>query len=103
MYALDGKLLDHQVRGGITLSSQGVATDVLHPKVPAATKPPKPAKTYFVELLLRRHGHVVDRNVYWLSTQKDVINWQKTIGNTRATMTQYANLRALNSAAGRDT
>ncbi|HEY3943820.1 MAG TPA: hypothetical protein VGL78_01215 [Solirubrobacteraceae bacterium] len=97
VYALDGKLLNHQVRGGIALSSQGVATDVLHPKVPAATKPPKQAKTYFIELLLRRHGHVIDRNVYWFSTQKDVINWKKTLGNTGAIMTQYANLRALDS------
>ena len=32
VYALDGKLLNHQVRGGITLSSQGVATNVLHPE-----------------------------------------------------------------------
>ena len=35
--------------------------------------------------------------MYWFSTQKDVINWKKTLGNTGAIMTQSANLRALNS------
>jgi exo-1,4-beta-D-glucosaminidase len=63
--------------------------------VPATTKPPTPAQTYFIELLLVQHGQVVDRNVYWLSTQKDLVNWAKTIGNPQATMTRYANLTAL--------
>jgi exo-1,4-beta-D-glucosaminidase len=97
VYGLNGKLLDHKSRSGISLASQGVATGVLHPKVPATTKPPKHAKAYFVELLLRRGGHVVDRNVYWFSTQKDAVNWRKTLGNTSAIMTRFANLRALNS------
>jgi exo-1,4-beta-D-glucosaminidase len=70
---------------------------VLTPRVPAATTPPTPAKVYFVELLLRRHGAVIDRNVYWLSTQPDVINWAKTLGNPQATMGSYANLTELNS------
>jgi len=95
VYGLDGNLLDHKSRNGISVAGQGVATGVLHPAVPAATKPPKPAKTYFVELLLRQQGHVVDRNVYWLSTQKDLVNWRKTIGMPQATMTRYANLKAL--------
>jgi exo-1,4-beta-D-glucosaminidase len=97
VYALDGRLLDHRARSGITLGSQGVATNVLQPLVPAATKPPTPARTYFVELLLRRHGQTLDRNVYWLSTQRDVINWPKTIGNTHAKMKQFANVQALHS------
>ncbi len=97
VYALDGKRLDHKTRGGIKLSSQGVATGLLHPTVPATTKPPKPAKTYFIELLLRQHGRIIDRNVYWFSTQKDVINWKKTLGWTGAIMTQYANLKELHS------
>jgi exo-1,4-beta-D-glucosaminidase len=95
VYTLAGALLDHQVRSGITLRSQEVATQVLHPSVPATTRPPKPAETYFVELLLLQHGQIVDRNVYWLSTQKDVVNWAKTIGNPQATMTRFANLTAL--------
>jgi exo-1,4-beta-D-glucosaminidase len=91
VYALDGTLLDHQVRAGITLNTQDVATDVLHPDVPASTKP----QTYFVELLLLHQGQVVDRNVYWLSTQNDVVNWHKTIGNPQASMTRFASFRAL--------
>jgi exo-1,4-beta-D-glucosaminidase len=95
VYSLNGTLLDHKVRSGISLKSQGVATDILHPAVPATTKPPKPAKTYFVELVLSQNGHPVDRNVYWFSTQKDVVNWPKTLGLPQATMTQYANLKEL--------
>ena len=47
--------------------------------------------------MLREHGQVVDRNVYWLSTQQDVVNWKKTMGNPQATMTRYASLRQLQS------
>jgi exo-1,4-beta-D-glucosaminidase len=96
VYSLDGKLLDHKSRSGISLASQEVVTGILHPKVPAATQPPMPARTYFIELLLRRRGRVIDRNVYWLSTQRDAINWSKTLGNTHAIMTRYANFKALN-------
>ena len=42
----------------------------------------------------RRHGQLVDRNVYWLSTQQDEVNWDETIGNPQATMTQYGDLDA---------
>ncbi len=97
VYALDGKLLDHKSRSGITLKSQGVMTGVLHPSVPAHTKPPNAAQVYFVELVLSQGGKVLDRNVYWLSTQQDVVDWKKTLGQTHATMTQYANLKSLQS------
>jgi exo-1,4-beta-D-glucosaminidase len=53
-----------------------------------------------VELLLTEGGVVVDRNVYWLSTRRDVVNWKKTIGNPQAHMTRYANLRQLHDLAG---
>jgi exo-1,4-beta-D-glucosaminidase len=95
VYALDGKLLDHQARGDITLDSQGVATNLLRPHVPPTTEPPRRAQTYFVELLLSQNGQVVDRNVYWLSTQKDLVNWRKTLGMPQATMKRFANLGAL--------
>jgi exo-1,4-beta-D-glucosaminidase len=95
VYNLAGGLLDDQQAGNITLASQQVASSVLTPKVPAATVPPAPAQTYFVELLLRQGGTVVDRNVYWLSTQQDVTNWAKTIGQPQGTLSQYANLQAL--------
>jgi exo-1,4-beta-D-glucosaminidase len=38
---------------------------------------------------------VIDRNVYWLSTQPDVVDWAKTMGNPQATMTQFADLGQL--------
>jgi exo-1,4-beta-D-glucosaminidase len=95
VYALDGSLLDHERRSSLKLRSQGVATEVLHPRVPATTRPPTPAQTYFVELLLLQQGQVIERNVYWLSTQKDLVNWRKTMGNPQAKMNQFADLSAL--------
>lgn len=38
---------------------------------------------------------MVDRNVYWLSTQQDVVDWRATDGDTHATMSQYADLTGL--------
>jgi len=99
VYAVDGQLLDDQTASGISVNPQGVARELLHPVVPAATTPPTPAKTYFVELLLTRAGEVVDRNVYWLSTQRDVVNWRKTRGNPQATMSRYGDLAQLRSLA----
>ena len=92
VYNLAGTLLDDRTAKGITLRSQQVKTGVLTPKVPTASTPPR---TYFVELLLFQDGTLMDRNVYWLSTQKDVVNWNATIGNPSATMSRYANLTAL--------
>jgi exo-1,4-beta-D-glucosaminidase len=37
----------------------------------------------------------VDRNVYWLSTQPDVVSWTKTLGQPQGTETTYANLTSL--------
>ncbi len=54
-----------------------------------------PVRVYFVEVALRQHGVLVDRNVYWLSTQRDAVNWKETLGNPVATMSTYANLQAL--------
>jgi exo-1,4-beta-D-glucosaminidase len=91
VYDLAGTVLDDQTASDITLSSQQVRNAVLTPKVPAGTA----AQTYFVELLLRQDGAVVDRNVYWLSTQPDVVNWKKSLGQPVGTLSQYANLQAL--------
>jgi len=99
VYGLDGTLLDDQVSGTLKLSSQEVRNDVLTPNVPATTAPPEPAKTYFVELLLRKGDRVIDRNVYWQSTQQDIVNWDATMGNPQATMSQYADLTALQGLA----
>ncbi len=97
VYNLSGKLLDERRASGLRLTSQQVLSNVLAPRVPAVTAPPAPARAYFVELLLRQGSRLVDRNVYWLSTQRDIVNWKATIGNPQATMTQYANLRALST------
>jgi exo-1,4-beta-D-glucosaminidase len=99
VYSVAGQLLDNQRAKGISVAGQGVARELLRPAVPATTAPPTPAKMYFVELLLKRHHKVIDRNVYWLSTQQDLVNWDKTIGNPQATMTQFANLSQLQSLA----
>jgi exo-1,4-beta-D-glucosaminidase len=61
------------------------------PKVPSGN----PTQVYFVELLLKQNGNLVDRNVYWLSTQPDVVSWSKTLGQPQGTLSQYANLQAL--------
>jgi exo-1,4-beta-D-glucosaminidase len=37
--------------------------------------------------------------VYWLSTQQDQVDWAKTLGKPQATMTQYADLSALQGLA----
>ncbi|MGN6868116.1 MAG: glycosyl hydrolase 2 galactose-binding domain-containing protein [Solirubrobacteraceae bacterium] len=97
VYSVGGTLLDDQTASGISLTSQGVAQDVLHPAAPATGSAPQ---TYFVELLLTRHGQLVDRNVYWLSTQPDEVNWDATMGNPQATMTQYGDLKQLQSLDG---
>jgi len=99
VYSVAGKLLDDRSATGMSVGAGGVRENILRPSVPAATRPPHPAQAYFVELLLRRAGRVVDRNVYWLSTQPDVVNWAKTIGQPQATMTSYANLTGLRRLA----
>ncbi|HXP21073.1 MAG TPA: beta-mannosidase [Streptosporangiaceae bacterium] len=96
VYNLAGTVLDDRTASNITLTSQQVLNNVLTPSVPAATVPPTPASVYFVELLVRNSsGTVVDRNVYWLSTQQDITNWSSTLGNPQGTLSQYADLTAL--------
>src|SRR6266568_1899268 len=90
VYSLGGTVLDDQTASNITLAGQQVRTSVLAPKVPTS-----PVETYFVELQLKQNGTLVDRNVYWLSTQPDVVNWSKTLGQPQGTLTQYANLTGL--------
>ena len=91
VYSLAGTVLDDQTASNITLASQQVLNNVLTPKVPAGS----PVQVYFVELQLRRSGTLVDRNVYWLSTQPDVVNWTKSLGQPQGTLSQYANLQSL--------
>jgi exo-1,4-beta-D-glucosaminidase len=91
VYNLAGTLLDDQTASNITLASQQVRSKVLTPKVPAGS----PVQVYFVELLLKQNGTLADRNVYWLSTQADAVNWKKTLGKPVGAITTYANLQSL--------
>lgn len=95
VYDTAGKVLDDQTAKNVSLGSQGVLTGLLKPKVPAETKAPAKAQVYFVELQVSQGGKVVDRNVYWMSTQKDVVDWGKTLGQPQATLSQYSDLTAL--------
>lgn len=96
---LDGTVLDDQQATGVSLLSQQVRNKVLTLSVPAATAPPAAPYIYFVEVLLRKGTRVIDRSVYWESTQPDVVNWNRTEGNPQATMRQYADLQALQHLA----
>src|SRR5262249_7359434 len=80
-----------QTASNISLTSQQVKTGVLTPNVP----PSNPVQAYFVELILRQNGAFADRNVYWLSTQPDSMNWSKTLGQPQGTQSTYANLTSL--------
>jgi exo-1,4-beta-D-glucosaminidase len=97
VYSLAGTVLNDQTAANITLGSQQVMNKVLTPVVPKAGS--SPVQTYFVELLLSHNGSVVDRNVYWLSTQQDATNWSKTLDNPAGVITTYANLTALGTLA----
>jgi len=97
VHDLSGTVVDTQTSGSVTLSPQEVHTAVLTPKVPAVTTAPTPATTYFVELTMRHGATVIDHNVYWRSTQRDVVDWPASLGNTQATMTQYADMQGLNT------
>jgi exo-1,4-beta-D-glucosaminidase len=91
IYNLAGTLLDDQTASNISLASQQVKNNVLTPNVPAGN----PVQVYFVDLVLRQNGTFIDRNVYWLSTQADVVNWTKTLGQPQGTIATYANLTSL--------
>ncbi|HYK27795.1 MAG TPA: beta-mannosidase [Streptosporangiaceae bacterium] len=91
VYNLAGAVLDDQTSGSVSLASQQVLNNVLTPKVPTGPK----GTTYFVELQLKQNGTVIDRNVYWLSTTPDAVNWNKTLGQPQGTISTYANLTGL--------
>jgi exo-1,4-beta-D-glucosaminidase len=91
---LDGTVKSVKRQSVPALRSQDVRT-VLTPPVPAGT-----SRTYFAELTLTRGGATVSRNVYWLSTKPDVIDWPATLGDgSGATFEDggYADLTGLRS------
>jgi exo-1,4-beta-D-glucosaminidase len=93
VYNLAGTVTNDQTSPAETVTSQQVLKNVLTPTVPTTPA----GTTYFVELLLRQNGTDIDRNVYWLSTTPDVVNWSKSLGHPVGTVSQYANLTELNS------
>ncbi|WP_285629688.1 glycoside hydrolase family 2 protein [Actinoallomurus iriomotensis] len=89
---LNGAVRDERRVAVSGLASQGVQT-VLTPKVPAQT-----SQTYFLELTLSKGGRTVSRNVYWLSTKPDKVDWAKTVGQGYGATFQpagYADLTGL--------
>ena len=93
VYNLAGTVTDDQTSPTETLASQHVLNNVLTPKVPTTPA----GTTYFVELLLKQNGTLIDRNVYWLSTTKDAVNWSKSLGKPVGVISTYANLTGLQS------
>ncbi|WP_239949854.1 glycoside hydrolase family 2 protein [Dyella terrae] len=88
---LDGSVLYEKHLQGIDLAGNHAQ--------PLATLPTiaKLSPTYFIELdLTASDGKPISRNVYWLSTRTDVLDWAKS--NWYLTpLTQYADLTALAS------
>jgi exo-1,4-beta-D-glucosaminidase len=91
VYNLAGTVTDDQTASNITLGSQQVLNKVLTPKVPTTPA----GTTYFVELLLKQNGTLMDRNVYWLSTTTDAVNWSKSLDQPQGVISTYANLTGL--------
>ena len=91
--------LDGSVRGVgeanlAALGSQDVKT-VLTPTVPAGI-----STTYFLRLTLSQGNKTVSRNVYWLSTKPDEIDWANTIDQGNGAAVEpggYADLTGLRS------
>jgi exo-1,4-beta-D-glucosaminidase len=78
------------------LSSQDVRT-VLTPPVPAGI-----STTYFLKLTLTDGDRVVSRNVYWLSTRPDQVDFSRTLGEgsgAEFAAGGYADLTGLQSLA----
>ncbi|TME94087.1 MAG: beta-mannosidase [Chloroflexi bacterium] len=97
VYDINSNVLDRQTSASLSVGSQVVVNGVLTPRVPATGS--TPVQTYFVELVMSQGGATIERNVYWLSTQADIVNWSKSLGQPKSTISQYANLTALNGLA----
>jgi exo-1,4-beta-D-glucosaminidase len=70
---------------------------VLRPGIPAGI-----SRTYFLKLTLTRRGHAVSRNVYWLSTKPDRLDWDETVGSGSGAVFEpngYADLTGLQTLA----
>jgi len=72
---VNGTVRDSRQVAVPAVSTQDVLT-VLKPTVPADV-----SSTYFLKLVLNQGDRVVSRNVYWLSTKVDQVDYAKTIGD----------------------
>jgi exo-1,4-beta-D-glucosaminidase len=94
-YDMVGNVLTTQGASDVTLPSQGVMNQIL--TIPNPTLPDVngvPQRTYFLELILKRGAHVLDRNVYWLSTINDIPTYT---GAAYPNLSTYGDLRNLQS------
>ncbi|HEU0198699.1 MAG TPA: hypothetical protein VFQ88_15980 [Nevskiaceae bacterium] len=86
---LDGKVRYQKDVKGIALAANHAQPLMALPQLT------KLSSTYFVELELENQaGKPISRNVYWLSTQPDELDWKKSNWYTTP-VSRYANLTAL--------
>ncbi|AHI01904.1 carbohydrate-binding protein [Kutzneria viridogrisea] len=89
VFNADGTVKSDSTQNSVTAKGNGSTTLA---KVPT---PSGLSSTYFVRLLLRdANGTVVDRNVYWLSTKADVLDYGKSTWYDTP-QTGYADLTGL--------
>jgi len=84
-------VLDDPDRSGITLASQQVLTKVLTPKVPTGN----PIQVYFVELLAGAGGTLIDPQRLLAVHPAGRGQLDQDAGPAAGTLSQYANLQAL--------
>ena len=99
-HALTARIRVRDLDGGIRYDKPFQGIDLGENRtLQLATLPPLAglSRTYFVELNLESgEGHLISRNVYWLSTQPDQLDWANS--NWYLTpVSQYADLTALQS------
>ena len=71
LYAVDGTSLYSNTTAGVSVAGDGAHTNAL--TIPAVSGLPA---TYLCRLVLTDGtGHEVSRNVYWLSTKADIMDW----------------------------
>ncbi len=88
---LDGSVAFERRLQGIDLAGNGAR------QISTLTAPDGLSRTYFIELeLASAAGHSISRNVYWVSTQADELDWEHS--NWYLTpVTRYADLTPLQS------
>ncbi|GAB3929100.1 carbohydrate-binding protein [Kribbella albertanoniae] len=93
LYNIDGTEKFSQSANVTVPGDGGKTTALTIPAVSGLTT------TYLAKLVLTNSSGVeVSRNVYWLSTKEDTLNWNKTTWYTTPT-TSYADLKGLSSLA----